>query len=58
MTITKERGSYHVMVGLGSPTKRHSKNTLVPSSDWRITGRSVKVGLTLSCVFPSLDEFK
>ena len=34
-----------VTVGFGSPTRRHSNETLLPSSDWRITGRSVNVGL-------------
>lgn len=37
--------SYHVTVGFGSPTHLHSNVTLPPSSLWRITGRSVNVGL-------------
>lgn len=43
-TRGKNRASYHVTVGLGSPTQRHSKVMLVPSSDCLMTGRSVKVG--------------
>lgn len=37
--------SYHLTVGFGSPTNRHSKVMVLPSSDCLITGRSVKVGL-------------
>lgn len=37
--------SYHLTLGFGSPTSRHSKVMVLPSSDCLITGRSVKVGL-------------
>lgn len=40
--------SYHVMVGFGLPTHRHSKVILVPSSDCLMTGLSVNVGLIKS----------
>lgn len=40
--------SYHVMVGFGLPTHRHSNEILVPSSDCLMTGLSVKVGLIKS----------
>lgn len=36
---------YHLTLGFGSPTSRHSKVMVLPSSDCLITGRSVKVGL-------------
>lgn len=37
--------SYHLTLGFGSPTNRHSKVMVLPSSDCLITGRSVNVGL-------------
>lgn len=40
--------SYHVMVGFGLPTHRHSNVILVPSSDCLMTGLSVNVGLIKS----------
>lgn len=40
--------AYHAIEGWGSPTRRHSKMILLPSSDCLMTGRSVKVGLTPS----------
>lgn len=44
-TCLKCFGSYHVMVGFGLPTHRHSNVILVPSSDCLMTGLSVNVGL-------------
>lgn len=42
------RYPYHVMVGFGLPTHRHSNVILVPSSDCLMTGLSVNVGLIKS----------
>lgn len=35
----------HVYVGFGSPIHLHSNTIFLPSSDCRVTGRSVKAGL-------------
>lgn len=45
MLFKQFRHNYHVTVGFGSPTHRHSNVILPPSSDCRMTGRSVNVGL-------------
>lgn len=43
--VNDVENTYHATVGFGSPTQRHSKDIFAPSSDCRITGRSVNVGL-------------